>query len=196
MSAYKIVSCVFCKLSVRRKVRHANDAAMFCSRDCSYAYASQRSRLKKIIGAEVKVLRSIARKIKLQKKCRCCNKIIYLKDKQLCRQCRDQAHIERRTKYRQTENYLKSRRKHKSIRRSRIRGGGGFESFDPFEVFERDEWRCKICGVQTPRSKRGSLEDEAPELDHVVPLSKGGVHTRANTQCLCRKCNRIKSDKV
>jgi 5-methylcytosine-specific restriction endonuclease McrA len=27
-------------------------------------------------------------------------------------------------------------------------------------------------------------------------LSKGGAHTYANTQCLCRKCNSDKSDTV
>lgn len=196
MSTFKIVNCIFCKLSVRRKVRHTNDAAKFCSRDCSYAYASQQSKLKKLIGVEVKALRSIANTIRRQKKCRHCNQIIYLKAVQLCKPCRDQAHIERRIKYRKTDSHLKSRRKHKSIRRSRIRGGSSFESFDPFDVFERDKWHCKICDIRTPRNKRGSLEEDAPELDHVIPLSKGGVHTRDNTQCLCRKCNQIKSDKV
>ena len=65
---------------------------------------------------------------------------------------------------------------------------------DPFKVFDRDGWRCQDCGVSTPRAKRGSYADDAPELDHIRPLSKGGAHSYENTQCLCRRCNAIKSD--
>jgi len=196
MSTYKIVDCIFCKVSIRRKVRHTNDAAMFCSRGCSYAYASQQSKLKKLIVAEVRALHAIAHKIKHQKKCRCCNKIIFFKFVQLCAGCRSANHQSRRNDYKKTEKYKSLRRKHKSVRRARIRGGKQLESFDPFEVFDRDNWHCKTCGVRTPKNKRGSFDDDAPELDHITPLSKGGVHTRANTQCLCRKCNGTKSDAV
>lgn len=196
MSTYKIVHCIFCKAFVRRKVRHSNDAAMFCSRDCSYAYATQQSKLKKFVAVEVKALREISKRIRGQKKCRLCNHIIFFKCIQLCKACRKQGRKKSRIKYKKTESYLKSRRKHKSIRRSRIRGSDQLESFDPFEIFNRDNWHCKLCGIQTPRGKRGSFGDDAPELDHIVPLSKGGAHTRENTQCLCRKCNQIKSDKV
>jgi 5-methylcytosine-specific restriction endonuclease McrA len=26
-------------------------------------------------------------------------------------------------------------------------------------------------------------------LDHIVPLAKGGLHSRANTACACNGCN-------
>lgn len=65
--------------------------------------------------------------------------------------------------------------------------------FDPFEVFWRDGWKCKSCGVSTPERLRGTKHDRAPELDHIVPLSMGGEHTKQNTQLLCKKCNRLKS---
>ncbi|WP_407670789.1 HNH endonuclease [Paraburkholderia franconis] len=68
------------------------------------------------------------------------------------------------------------------------------EKVDPFEVFERDGWACRLCGIPTPRSKRGTYDHDAPELDHVVPLARGGDHTYANTQCACRRCNSLKSD--
>jgi 5-methylcytosine-specific restriction endonuclease McrA len=67
------------------------------------------------------------------------------------------------------------------------------EKFDPLAIFERDGWRCQICGVSTPLSRRGTRHANAPELDHVVPLSRGGAHTVANVQCACRECNRRKS---
>lgn len=67
---------------------------------------------------------------------------------------------------------------------------------DPLQVFRRDGWRCQSCGVHTPSKKRGSYDADAPELDHIHPLSKGGAHNYLNTQCLCRRCNGLKSDKV
>lgn len=70
------------------------------------------------------------------------------------------------------------------------------EKFDPFEVFERDEWKCYLCGQQTLKSKRGTTHNLAPELDHIIPLSRGGPHTRANSACSCRGCNGKKGSKV
>lgn len=81
----------------------------------------------------------------------------------------------------------------KARRRAALRQG---ERVDPIRVFERDGWRCHLCGKQTLKAKRGTYHDRAPELDHVVPLSKGGQHTYANTACACRKCNIEKSDKI
>lgn len=46
-------------------------------------------------------------------------------------------------------------------------------------VFMRDRWLCQRCG--TP--------GRALECDHVVPLAKGGDHSMANLQTLCRECH-------
>ena len=59
-------------------------------------------------------------------------------------------------------------------------------------IFKRDGWMCQACGCNTPLSLVGTLDDNAPELDHVVPISKGGPHTPNNLQCLCRICNCMK----
>lgn len=69
------------------------------------------------------------------------------------------------------------------------------EAFDPIEIFERDKWRCQICGVKTPRALRGTSDPRAPELDHIIPISQNGPHARFNAQCACKRCNRAKSDK-
>lgn len=79
------------------------------------------------------------------------------------------------------------------VREARLRTAT-VEKVDPYKVFTRDKWTCQECGVSTPRSKRGSYDDDAPELDHIKPLSKGGDHSYSNTQCLCRRCNQEKSD--
>lgn len=70
------------------------------------------------------------------------------------------------------------------------------EKVNPLKVFDRDGWECRLCGIPTPRVKRGTYEFDAPELDHIIPLAKGGEHSYRNTQCTCRRCNSLKSDHV
>lgn len=70
------------------------------------------------------------------------------------------------------------------------------ERFDPVKVLRRDNWICQCCGAETPEAKRGTHEANAPELDHAIPLSKGGPHTQDNTRCLCRQCNIAKGGRV
>lgn len=87
-----------------------------------------------------------------------------------------------------------NRRKGSSARRARFRAAL-IERFDPLEILDRDGWRCHICGIKTPKALRGTYEPRAPELDHIIPLSAGGDHSRLNTACCCRSCNIKKSDK-
>jgi len=69
-------------------------------------------------------------------------------------------------------------------------------SVDPIRIFERDKWRCQLCGRKTLKSKRGMIDDRAPELDHIVPLAHGGERIEHNVQCTCRKCNQEKGAKA
>lgn len=77
-------------------------------------------------------------------------------------------------------------------RRRAKKHGGRFDGFDKREVFERDGWCCKLCGMSTPASKQGLRHHDSPELDHIVALAAGGDHSMENTQCLCRSCNGLK----
>lgn len=67
--------------------------------------------------------------------------------------------------------------------------GGQYRYFNVLRVFERDKWKCQLCGVSTPKRLRGTLDPNAPELDHIVPLAAGGDHLIENCQCACRRCN-------
>ena len=71
-----------------------------------------------------------------------------------------------------------------------------YEPVNEFQVFNRDGWKCQICGKSTPQQQRGKHKPNSPELDHRVPMSKGGPHTYANTQCSCRECNGAKGNKL
>lgn len=50
-------------------------------------------------------------------------------------------------------------------------------------IFRRDNFECQYCG-----SKRDLT------LDHVLPVSRGGMHTWLNLVTACRKCNTKKGD--
>jgi len=67
-----------------------------------------------------------------------------------------------------------------------------YENVDPLMVLDRDKWKCRGCGIKTPQILRGTWEDNAPEVDHIIPLALGGSHVANNLQCLCRKCNQEK----
>jgi 5-methylcytosine-specific restriction endonuclease McrA len=72
--------------------------------------------------------------------------------------------------------------------------GCEYEWVNPLKVFMRDGWICQLCGKRLKNKNRGKLIDLAPELDHIIPLSKGGAHSYLNTQCACRKCNGEKNN--
>jgi hypothetical protein len=87
----------------------------------------------------------------------------------------------------------RSRKLAKLKRQAIARGAAGGEAIDPIKVFERDKWKCQLCGTRTPKKKRGTYDDNAPELDHILPVSKGGQHRYTNVQCACRRCNGMKN---
>ena len=80
------------------------------------------------------------------------------------------------------------------------RAGTAFQlGISPRAVFKRDGWICQICGRSTLREKQprsGPRSLLTSELDHIVPIGKGGSHTWDNVQCLCRRCNHEKADRV
>ena len=63
------------------------------------------------------------------------------------------------------------------------------------KLFIKDGKRCKSCGTICVKPEGYNQPNEA-NIDHIMPLSKGGLHTWSNVQLLCRTCNMAKSDKV
>lgn len=68
------------------------------------------------------------------------------------------------------------------------------EKVDPAYIFKRDKWRCHLCGKPVDRRLNGS-ELLGPTLDHIVPLSKGGEHSKANVALAHRQCNTVKNNR-
>lgn len=81
---------------------------------------------------------------------------------------------------------------HGNNRKRARKYGGTYEPINREKIFERDGYRCQICGKKTRRRKDGKVDNRHPSLDHIVPLSLGGSHTKENVQCACFRCNSIK----
>jgi len=82
------------------------------------------------------------------------------------------------------------------LRDRRHRFGCAWEPVNRMVVFERDDWRCRHCGIETPKDLMGTMRRNEPTLDHILPMSLGGAHSYANTQLLCRRCNSVKGDRT
>ena len=58
-------------------------------------------------------------------------------------------------------------------------------------IKERDNFTCKCCGVSVAQEPHLLLE-----IDHIIPVSRGGLTTEDNLQTLCWRCNRSKGAKM
>lgn len=57
-----------------------------------------------------------------------------------------------------------------------------------FSIYERDGYRCRKCGISDKYAKL--------EIDHIIPIAKGGKSTYDNLQTLCHKCNTEKGKNI
>jgi len=58
-----------------------------------------------------------------------------------------------------------------------------------YDVLKRDNYKCQICGM--------TAKDGAKlQVDHIIPVSKGGKTEISNLQTLCSRCNIGKSNKI
>lgn len=49
------------------------------------------------------------------------------------------------------------------------------------KIFKRDGYKCQIC--------HRSINEVKLEIDHIKPISKGGLSVESNLQTLCHECN-------
>lgn len=55
-------------------------------------------------------------------------------------------------------------------------------------ILGRNNFQCQSCGA--------SSQNLALQIDHIIPLAKGGTNDLSNLQVLCQSCNRQKSDRI
>lgn len=58
-----------------------------------------------------------------------------------------------------------------------------------YDILKRDHFKCSICG-------KGKEDGVKLEVDHIIPVSRGGKTEMSNLQTLCETCNRGKSNKI
>lgn len=57
------------------------------------------------------------------------------------------------------------------------------------QILERDGFKCVDCGASPATGA-------VLEVDHTIPISKGGSNDPSNLRTLCSDCNRGKSDRI
>ena len=156
--------CAFCS----REIRSHQPNATFCSRSClekHYYWSKERP---------------------VVRKCRGCGadfdqtglKYVYF--------CSDACRFRHRAELKRPHRRAAKRRRKARKRALYV------EPYRDGDIFERDGWRCMICGLKTARRK-AVPHSKAPTIDHIVPLSEGGVDAPVNVQCAHFRCNSLKS---
>jgi 5-methylcytosine-specific restriction endonuclease McrA len=88
----------------------------------------------------------------------------------------------------------RSKRDMKAKRRARKRTAT-VETVRRAKIFERDGWRCRLCGKVVARNKVVP-HPRAPVLDHIIPLARGGTHEGRNVHTAHFICNSLKGDRA
>lgn len=210
---YRIVICIQCKDEIKRFSHRSRDAGLCCSRECGFKWQAfikseiralrriaENNKPKPIVDAhvvgEIMAVKQIARRARASRLCKHCGEIVYSKYVSVHPTCRKEYVSFKKEQYKQTDSYKQTKKAAKSRRKALERGARFADPIKPDFILERDKYRCYICGIKTPKNLRGTCEDNAPEIDHIIPLSKGGLHVESNLRCACRKCNGAKSDSV
>ena len=118
--------------------------------------------------------------------CGCCGRMVVRKSRRLSPTC----HACELRNYRTSETGKAARSRNRRWRDHVKRASGRHGiSFDSVDIFNRDGWKCQLCGCKVrPSSKAHNQQDEAT-VDHIIPLSRGGSHSEPNCQTACRRCN-------
>ncbi|WP_371827345.1 HNH endonuclease [Deinococcus sp. QL22] len=83
---------------------------------------------------------------------------------------------------------------YRSKHRRRAQQHGAVGSFDKWDVqirFGKQKGLCHYCD-----EKLDLIGPNKFQVDHFIPLSKGGSNYMNNLVCACPDCNRAKSDKM
>ncbi len=103
---------------------------------------------------------------------------------------------------RHIEEIRERHRINKRLREARIKGNGKIDySITLVKLIERDNHVCCLCGREVNENDYIYIGDifiagnDYPSIDHIKPLSKGGLHQWNNVQLAHRLCNSMKCDK-
>lgn len=86
------------------------------------------------------------------------------------------------------KNNLETVREQSHIKKDRIRKASTGVPVRKREIYEREAGICWLCGK--------FLEYDDATTDHVVPLSRGGIHDPSNVRIACPTCNQKKYNHI
>ena len=89
--------------------------------------------------------------------------------------------------YLKTDAGLNTQRKSCQVNRCK-KQGAYVEHVDPLELYNEQSGLCYICFNE--------FSFKNMEMDHVIPLSKGGKHQLSNVKMCCARCNKSKGAKI
>lgn len=120
---------------------------------------------------------------------------VFISDCAVCQRCFVSPYTIKTCGARCTEaKRLSDKRDHRHRHRARKRGAFVLPVYR-LKVYERDGWRCQLCGGRVARSKTAP-HPKSPTIDHIIPLARGGTHEPSNVQCAHFLCNARKGSRL
>ena len=184
-----------------QRVHAASAVCVYCGKDFDFLYTGKKRTLcslacKKARAApqtKASANRPDAKKSPInrwEKVCPDCGKTFWTTNKPsiCCAPCgfiRATRHAGEASKAKAFWPDIRAKWRHYSAARAAI---GKAERFHAVEIYERDGWRCGICGGDVDPGLQWP-DPGSSSLDHIQPLSRGGEHLRINVRCAHLGCN-------
>lgn len=96
-------------------------------------------------------------------------------------------HKRKRKEYLKTEAGINTQRKAGQVTRCKEKGAY-IEHIDPLSLYHEQNGVCYMCLEQ--------FDFKDMEMDHLIPISRGGKHEASNVKMCCKKCNLKKGVKL
>lgn len=119
----------------------------------------------------------------------------YKKNKEECRERlnnwrnKNREYVRERDKKYREENldYFYNKARERKLAQKKVSDGTVTLEYEQY-LYDEQNGKCAYCGC--------NLNESGKHLDHIVPLSKGGLHTANNVHWTCPTCNLSKGDKL
>lgn len=182
---YKTAVCMYCGKEFKETPSRPNK---FCSRSCSALYQGfvaaleRESELKHNpetvdeLNHTFEKLKRLKEKLDKERQCRWCGKWFVDGKRFYC-----------------SEECSRKADNHRRDKRLETNGKADWSITLP-RVFDKFNGICQACGKHLSFDIP-TTSNNYPSIDHIKPISKGGLHRWDNVQLLCRGCNTKKSNK-
>lgn len=190
---FKYVICDYCGKTFEEKRDSPN---IYCSRKCSGKASAARKVLiddrgekysnedhKKELLEEYEKLVEQAKHIQYR-----------IKHEKVCIEC-GKPFISKNVTYKCCSEECSKKHQNRNKDKRIYRNGKPDLSITLTKLYMRDGGVCQICG-RAIDFDCDCNSDYYPSIDHIMPISKGGLHRWDNVQLACRGCNTAKRDKI